>query len=80
MLVSYRKQSLNLLSWRVLLLLLASNSDFLYFSAHFGSNRLPEAWVTVTLASNKGSLCFLAHFGSNLLPEAGVMSDLGIQS
>ena len=53
MAVSYRKQKLHLFSWRVfLLLLLASNSDDpLCFSAHSGSNLLPEPGVILDAGS-----------------------------
>ena len=52
MAVSYRKQKLHLFSWKVfLLLLLASNSDPLCFSAHSGSNLLPEPGVILDAGS-----------------------------
>ena len=45
-------QKLNLFSWRVfLLLLLTSNSDPLCFSAHSGSNLLPEPGVILDAGS-----------------------------
>ena len=52
MAVSYRKQKLILFSWRVFLLLLASNSDPLCFSGHSGSSLLPEPGVIL----DEGSL------------------------
>ena len=52
MAVSYRKQKLHLFSWRVfLLLLLASNTDPFCFSAHSGSNLLPEPGVILDAGS-----------------------------
>ena len=52
MAASYRKQKLHLFSWRVfLLLLLASNIDPLCFSAHSGSNLLPEPGVILDVGS-----------------------------
>ena len=51
MAVSYRKQKLHLFPWRVFLLLLASNSDPLCFSAHSGSNLLPEPGVILDAGS-----------------------------
>ena len=61
MAVSYRKQKLHLFSWRVfLLLLLASNSDPLCFSAHSGSNLLPESGMIL----DAGSLIAMVVKGS----------------
>ena len=53
MAVSYRKQKPHFFSWRVfLLLLLASNSNPLCFSAHrSGSNLLPEPGVILDAGS-----------------------------
>ena len=52
MAVSYRKQKLHFFSWRVFfLLLLASNSNPLCFSAHSGSNLLPEPGVILDAGS-----------------------------
>ena len=52
MAVSYRKQKLHFFSWRVVfLLLLASNSNPLCFSAHSGSNLLPEPGVILDAGS-----------------------------
>ena len=52
MAVSYRKQKLHFFSWRAfLLLLLASNSNPLCFSARSGSNLLPEPGVILDAGS-----------------------------
>ena len=50
--VSYRKQKLFFFAWKVfLLLLLASNSNPLCFSAHSGGNLLPEPGVILDAGS-----------------------------